>query len=406
MITRWFALLAVLLVTGCAKSSNSYTGSPAAEYDGDYYYGDESAEAAPTVAMESARRSSRGGGKSKKKSGARPAPRPAPAPSGAPQAVVIEEPDEAQPGPARMVHYDGWARLRVTKPTTAVDEIAQIATDAGGRVDRLTATQVTVRVPVEQFDEIWQQILRVGDVIDKSVRADDITDQYLATDLRTRTLRTMRDRLVRLLARAKTEEEKLALLEQITRVTEELDATESRLRTLADLASMSRISVDAVAREAFGRSARGFELAGFHWIRSLSPFNRSVYDSDKRISLPSPHEMVPLSKKGPYIAEGADGTVLWTMRVPNDPDGDAAFWTSAIESRIASEFTGAKTRDVGQWRCLSLDEPGSDEPYQWRICVKRSGKHLQVAQAYFPSPAQVVRFGDRVDDALAGGGAS
>jgi hypothetical protein len=61
---------------------------------------------------------------------------------------------------------------------------------------------------------------------------------------------------------------------------------------------------------------------------------------------------------------------------------------------------------VGGWQCLSVHEPGADEPYTWQVCVADAGKWLHVAQAYFPGPAQVERYGAAVDAALEGGGDS
>ncbi|MEM6930302.1 MAG: DUF4349 domain-containing protein, partial [Myxococcota bacterium] len=307
------------------------------------------------------------------------------------------------PAPARMVHYNGYARMRSTRPRETLDAIAKLATDAEGRVDRLTDTQATIRVPEARFDEIWLAVLALGDVLVKRVRADDITDQFRATDLRVRTLREMQKRLVRLLSRARTEEEKLALLQEITRVTEELDRTESQLRALRDLAEMSEISVDVVPRE-LGTQRGALTLSGFEWIRSLSPFNRGVYRDDKRLALSTPDEMVSLTKKGPYIAERPDRTVLWTMRIANDPRGDAAFWRSAVHESLASDFEGVEMSEIGEWACSTFDEPGSEEPYRWLVCIADDGKHLEVVQAYFPGPEQVERFAERVTDALTGGG--
>lgn len=311
--------------------------------------------------------------------------------------------DPVAPAPARMVHYDGFAQIRATKPSETIDQIAALALESGGRVDRLSDNQVTVRVPVDTFDDVWAAVLDLGDVLSKTVRADDITDQFRAVDLRVRTLKTMQKRLVRLLAKAQSEQDKLQLLQQLTRVTEELDRTESALRKLRDLASLSRISVNVVPRQ-FGAQGQQLTLDGFRWIRQLSPFNRSVYDDDKRIGLPVPDEMVALTQKGPFIAESPDLTVLWTMRVDNDPRGDAPFWREAIREALASDFADVTPREVGGYACLTLDEPGADEPYRWQVCLATTSRHVEVVQTYFPSPVAVERFAQRIDDALTGGG--
>ncbi len=383
----WFWMLWLLAAVGCAKSGRSvaeYDITRGALSDATGYetlQAEAEAEYAP----------------SRKARAGRTAAPPAPPPS---TTVSPVEP----PRPDRMVHYDGFARMRATRPSETVDAVAKLATDVGGRVDRLTDTQATVRVPVASFDEVWAAVLDLGDVLSKQVRADDITDQFRDIDLRVKTLRTMQQRLIRLLSRARTEEEKLALLEQITRVTEELDRTESQLRALRDLASMSRISVAVEPRELGRQQAEGLVLSGFEWLRSLSPFNRSVWGDDKRIELPTPDEMVSLTKNGPWIAESPDRTVIWTMRVENDPRGDADFWRKSLHEVLASDFENVATRDVGNWACSTFDEPGADEPYRWQVCLTERGRHVEVVQTYFPGPAQVERFAERVDAALTGGG--
>lgn len=399
-------LLLSALLSGCAKHASAPPPPPPPPHAG-YAFEPEPSEAAldsyarDLPKMASGRGSGSGPAAASPPSAAPAAPAPEAA---APATEPAESPDP--PEPDRMVHYDGHARLRVTNPDETLDAVADLATAAGGRVERLAGRYVTVRVPVARFEEVLDQVLALGDVLDRSIRADDITEHYLAVDLRVRTLRATRDRLVDLLAKATEEEDKLALLREITRVTEELDAVEARLRTLADLASMSRITVQTVPREAF-TARTGPELDGHEWIRELSPFDRSVHDRPGRVPLPVPAGLVMLDDEGPFIAESADGTVLWTLRVDNDPAGSADWWVTAIADRIGEEFANLDRRKVGSWACLALDEPGEDDPYRWDVCVRPAGRRLHVAQVFYPTPGHVERYAAGVDAALvtAGGGA-
>jgi hypothetical protein len=392
-----------LLAPACAKqAAPAAMRSGAIGYAGDYdvpaeelaYAEPSMMPAAPAMAPSPSR-----GGRKGDDGGYAPPPPPPPPPGQPPEPAP-------QQAPARMVHYEGYAQLRHANPVELLDEIVAVAEAAGGRTERLAGTTVSVRVPVAAFEETYAKILALGDVMSKSVRADDVTDQFLAVDLRVKNLRTTRDRLVQLLAKATDENEKLRLLAEITRVTEELDAFESQLRTLSDLASMSRISVDAVAREAFANASQRPEMHGFEWIRGLSPFNRGVWGDDKRVPLAVPDGLVALSKTGPFAAESADGVVTWTMRLPNDPVGDAAYWVDAVEDRLAAEFQNPSERTLGAWRCLELDQPGADEPYHWSICARTTGDKLDVGQVYYPSPAMVERYGKAVEAAFTGGGDS
>ncbi len=329
---------------------------------------------------------------------------PSPEPSqGAPAPTTPTTPE--QPAADRMVHYEGWARLRVADPEATLDAVMSLAELVGGRTERLSGQVVTVRVPVDTFEESFDRVLELGDVMDKSVRADDVTESFLAVDLRVRTLRATRERLIELLAKATDEREKLTLLQEITRVTTDLDALESQLRTLSDLADLSRISVEAVPREAFSGPRQEPPMDGFEWIASLSPFNRATFGDDKRLELPVPDGLVALSKRGPFAAESPEGSVLWTLRVPNDPIGDADYWVDAVEDRLAEEFASATRSTVGGWSCLEVREPGTDEPYTWWVCAAVDGRHVRVAQAWFPNAAELERYGAAVRASLGGGGA-
>lgn len=409
--------LALLVLVGCAKKSANYQSANAeAGYYEDYGGGGGGYELDGVSISDDVRMKesapSRSGGKGSSAPMApppppppppgQPSPRPAPAPAPAPSPAPAPEP-AAEQAPARMVHYDGYAQIRATKPADLIASVEAMATELGGRVDNLYGMAITIRVPVERFDEAWERTLAMGDVLSRSVRADDITDQFLAVDLRVRTLRTTRDRLVELLAKATEEEEKLALLAQITRVTEELDSFESQLRVLGDLAAMSQITVEAVPRERFAGN-RGPEYDGFAWISQISPFRHAVFEDDKRIALVEPSGLVSLARKGPFVAESADGTVLWTFRIPNDPVGSGSFWVDAIEDRLGEQFTGFDKRAIGAWSCVDLDEAGADAPYRWQICVQPDGKHLNVAQTFYPSIEQVDRYGTRIEAALKGAG--
>jgi hypothetical protein len=338
------------------------------------------------------------------------APAPPPEPPQTEPAVSEKPPVQAE---KRMVHYSGYAQLRVTRPDQALDQIVQLAVDSGGKVENLYATAVTIRVPVAKFEEVWLAVRKLGDVLDESVTAEDVTESFLAVDLRVRTLRATRDRLVALLGKAEDEQEKLQLIREIQRVTEQLDQLETQLRTLQGLADLSRITVSLVPREAFtaSRSVED-EIAGFRWIRSLSPFRRDVASQGKRLELETGDQLVVLDPKGPFVAESADGAAIWTGRMKNDPVGDATFWATAVHQRLSADFApepggtpGATVggappgKPVGDWQCVRFVD-ASETAYRWNVCLAVDGKELRVAQAYFPSPAHEERYGAIFEAAL------
>lgn len=412
-------LALAVLALACAKRSPDYAYAPEASYDeysGDSDYRAEYAPAAPPpppapASAAPATRTTSSSYADKKKGG----PSRAGATSGAapedpyggqraPEEPVERAPSEA-PGEApaaRMVHYSGWARIEATKTDALLSDVSKAAEDIGGFVEQLTATSVTVRVPVSRFEEAFRSMLALGEVVEKNITAEDVTDAFAAVDLRLRTAKSTRDRLVTLLAQARTESEKLQILSQIRRLSEQIDVMEGQLRTLASLANFSRITIEAVPREAFASRAPGQDPVGFSWIHTLSPFRRGVAADWKLSELAVPTGFVALDVKKRFIAESADGAVIWTARLDNDPQGDAAFWIASVRQRLSDDFKSVEEQSIGGYKVLRFVSE-TDDDYRYLVGVRVDGDALLLVQVYYPSEETEQRYADAVRAVIAGG---
>ena len=394
VVMRWFLLLLGLCLGACLKHKADYGGRYEAEesysYDDDMEY-----DAAPAMAKERAKRSGGYGGLSAMAAPAPPPYEAEPEPTSVP--VSVGE-DGAASGEtkARMVHYDGYAQLRVTRADEAIDGISALTTELGGRVERVGADHITVRIPVAEFDAAFGRVLELGEVLSKSVTAEDVTEAFSAVELRLHTARATRDRLQELLARAKDEKEKIQLLREIQRLTEQIDRMESQRRTLASLASMSRISVSLASKDALASGSTGLEVAGFEWIGRLSPFDRSQGHMGRALVPEVPTGMVALDEsKKRLVAESADGTVFWTARLDNQPEGTARFWMDAIQGRLAAEFGTAEESTVGRFLVLRMMDTSPD-PYTYVVAISVDGDDIDLVQVYYPSTDQEARYGEAV----------
>jgi len=296
--------------------------------------------------------------------------------------------------------------VRVGSVEAATDQLTAKAAEWGGFVESVSGSVVTLRVPVDGFEASFQAVTELGELLDRSITARDVTEAFTAVDLRLATARRTRDRLVELLARSEDEQEKLALIKQIQRVSEEIDRLEGQLRTLDSLANMSRITVELVPRQAQAWRERGDGTAEMAWIRALSPFKPDLVSAGKRLDLSVPEGMVQLTPKRRFIAEGPDGARIWSGRLANEPAGDGAFWVDAIQARLGAEFSAAEVETVGGFTLLKLTDRG-DSPYVWWIAIQPRGTSLDVVEIYFPTPAELERFEVAVRATLkaAGGGA-
>jgi hypothetical protein len=398
-----FLSLCLLLVGCMAKRDYAYAPQEAYGYD-DYadmdegYYGAGVAmaeEAAPRQARKSSAPSSN-------RSAASPPPPPAPsvAMDGAP-APRDEPATPEQPKAERMVHYDGWMQLRVSRVQDTLDAVAKLAEDVGGKVERMAGGSITVAVPVARFDSSFAMLTALGDLLNKSITATDITDQFTSTELRLRTAETTRTRLQELLARATEENEKLQLLREIARLTEQIDLLKSQVELLSTLASFSRITVEALPRQAVGQGVQRDEPWGLGWIQQLSPFRQDVVAAGKLLKLETPEGFVALDIDKRFVAESADGAVLRSGKLLNDPVGDTAFWLEAMKQRLEPEFTSIGREDWGEYAVLRMVQ-GEEDPYVYIVAVCAQDKWLQLVEVYYPSASQEERYGALVRQAVQG----
>jgi hypothetical protein len=109
--------------------------------------------------------------------------------------------------------------------------------------------QITVRVPRARFDEAIRKIEGVGDVVHRDIQAQDVTDEFMDTEVRLKNARAMRDRLQALLEKAPVKEA-LEIEKELGRVTQEIERMEGHLKVLKDKIAFSTITVTFDARAA------------------------------------------------------------------------------------------------------------------------------------------------------------
>jgi len=308
------------------------------------------------------------------------------------------------PARKRMVHYNGMLKLRVTRPTEALQQATEIGEASGGYVEALTATTVTLRVPVEKFRAVFAELTHIGDVVERSMTAHDVTDAYFATELRTKTLKASRDRLIALLGRAKTAREKLRLLSEIKRLTEQIDQLEMQLNTIASLASMSRLTVEVQPKQVTVDRPADEPIAAFRWIQRLSPFRRDVAQEGEKLDIDTPEGFVQLTDKEHFVAESADGAVIWSSTRKNRPTGDTAFWVEAIRTRLARAYGKAEVAPVGEMQVIRVVDP-SEVAYRYGVAVQVVGDELHLVEIYYPTPDHEARYQAAVQAVLQGGAA-
>lgn len=190
-------------------------------------------------------------------------PLPAPAPPKAPQAPLAAR---EKPRDTALLLRSARLTLAVYEVDKRMDMAAAVASELGGYLALRSERELTVRVPRERFDQAIERLTKLGDVLHRSVVAEDVTDQYVDLELRLRNAQAVRARLEKLLEQA-TVRDAVEIHKELAKVTDEIERLEGKLKLLRDRVSYSTIALRFEAVEA--QRVRAQALLPFPWMRTM-----------------------------------------------------------------------------------------------------------------------------------------
>ncbi len=132
-----------------------------------------------------------------------------------------------------------------TQLTALAQRVQGYISDSHEAVDGLGSRSVTmtVRVPYQQFESATQQIEALGKLLEKQVTAEDVTEEFVDTTSRVRNLKKSEERLLVHMSHTGRLSDTLAIENELTRVRQEIEKSEGRLRFLAHRVAYSTFTV-------------------------------------------------------------------------------------------------------------------------------------------------------------------
>lgn len=241
--TRWLIVLWVgLLVTGCAARQMAAPEAP-----------DVSLAPAPTALAESGALAAEPSARQETHADApsladaQPAAKPSPAAPAAAQSKTGSSKDEpvTAGGGRPLLIYEADVSLRVEHGTAAetIERIIDIAESNGGYLVSRNDQNVQVRVPSETLRPTMASVEERGEVLRRSVSAQDVSEQYHDLEVRLRSLEAVRDRLQQFLSRATNVTEAMTIAKQLDAVGQQIDQVKGRMKFLRTRAAFSLLSV-------------------------------------------------------------------------------------------------------------------------------------------------------------------
>jgi hypothetical protein len=172
--------------------------------------------------------------------------------------------------------------------TAAADRATAIAGEQGGFVESsssqgsdLRSGRLTLRVPVDRFEEALSEVSKLGEVRLRSVSGKDVTSRFVDLDARIRNARAQEEVLLGILDQAGTVSATLQVQRTLSDVQLQIEELVGQERSLRNRAAFGTIAVDLFERGADQPIAAGSDISNPRlseaWVRAKATFFALVY---------------------------------------------------------------------------------------------------------------------------------
>jgi hypothetical protein len=173
-------------------------------------------------------------------------------------AAVPAETPAAAPSPTAAASSERLSvkqvtlKLRSLSPEKAMREAISLTEQLGGYVtsSQLLAVgktdneaKLVLRIPAARLGDALERLRRLGDVLEESLVAEDVTDQVFDTEARLASKRVLETRLLELTSSTKSVEDALKVETELARVRGEIERLDAGAKNLRGRVSMSEIQV-------------------------------------------------------------------------------------------------------------------------------------------------------------------
>jgi hypothetical protein len=257
------------------------------------------------------------------------------APAPVADALNAPPPDPAvAPAVDRVVIYTGHIQLVVSDIARTLDAIQAYATSNGGYLQETDGKSITIRIPAKRFNDTFNWVARQGEVVQRQVKSQDVTEELRDLKLRLENAEHTRTRLLDILSKSTKTEDTLKIEAELQRITETIELLKGKLVALNSQVAFSTLTV------ALNSPLPQNQLVAqipFDWVRRLgegvlsgsaSPYARSSRRDRREIRIDVPKSYIRY-----YDADetselmSADGVVVRIHKHDNYKGGDLDFWS-------------------------------------------------------------------------------
>jgi len=147
----------------------------------------------------------------------------------------------------RMVVFTAKIELEVEDVDSTVDDIRLLTERHGGFIATVSTRSgggaITVRVPQKRFYDAVSEIEALGDVVNRDLKGEDVTEDYVDLQARLSNLQKQEERLVGILEMCTTVEDVLKVEKELERVRGEVEGLTGNIQYLESRVELATITV-------------------------------------------------------------------------------------------------------------------------------------------------------------------
>ena len=305
-----------------------------------------------------------------------------------------KEMDDAAPADKqqeRMVIYEAGLKNSVNEVEPALQKARSVVDNYKGYVEKQqvnkesTSAFLVIRVPVAHFTDALADLSRIGTVVHRNIKADDITRDFADLSQRLENRKQLLDRLYEILKRTKDTKQKIRILNEIARLNKEVESMQARKDYMAKKAAFSTIELSFVAAAKMSVN----QGSAIPWIRGLRPDRRTLNSSPAfKFALPTGFldYSENYSSSDDYIYASPDGVQIRAATIENNPRADASFFERALlyeRGRYPEKIVGSD-RNGSRVSLTTPQQVGYERAF-YTVVLFVDGDVLHVIEVFYPT---------------------
>lgn len=248
----------------------------------------------------------------------------------------------------RKMIFSASYNLLVVDVNAAQKQTEELTGRLGGYVQQLDSRMMIVRIPVDRANEFLSSVSGIGEVLDRSITGQDVTEEMTDIKIRLDNLEVLRKRLQKLAEQTGKVEDLLKVERELARVTSEIEQLQGRIKFLANRVDL--VTVTLLFNQRAVAAPQQSEVP-VGWVAMLGssvggapaeavPGGSQVFD----VELPDNFAVIN-NGYGATWAVSADEAVILLASYDDLKNASDAFWRAMIERGLKDSGFAEVTSD-------------------------------------------------------------